>query len=451
MRPPITATLPVSTRRLRIPASARGGFLYLTGEALSKGITFVVLIALTRFVSQESFAYVNLYISYANICALVIGLGLQNAIVRFYFKDGVRFSSVLGSAVSTIIVVGGAVLAIGFLLRGQIAPALAVPPVLIPLAALGGIVIALRTCFIASLRACRRAGMYALAEIAEATIGTSLIVVVVVLHVAGYVSVVSSLATATGIVVVFAFLDWTRGPSLTLDRTIFRPILVFSVPLILHGLALYLLQSYGQIAVNVQLGPIQAATYAYSARFALAMVVVSTAFSSVWMPAFFETVRTPEGRQRLGVQAFGYAMFMVSAGVCLMIVLPIVASLLAGPAYASAVRLIPILIYSYLWFVLYTLVLGYHMHDQRTAAIATVTVISMLAGLALVHILIVLMGVTGAAVASVAGYAALFLGQWGLLGFARRDAGWDIPYLKLCLLMVAIGVVPVALWYVLPG
>ena len=449
MRPALAAA-PSGIRRFRVPALARGGFSYLVGEALSKGVTFVVLIALTRFVSQESFAYINLYVSYANICALVVGLGLQNAIVRFYFKD-VRFSGVLGAAVSTIVVVGGTVFALAFVLQEVISPALAVPPILIPLAALGGIVIALRTCFIASLRACRRAGMYAFAEIAEATVGTLLIALIVVLHAAGYVSVVGALAVGTASVVGFAFYDWLRGPGLTLDRAIFRPILIFSVPLILHGLALYLLQSYGQIAVNAQLGPLQAATYAYSARFAMAMVVVSTAFSAAWMPAFLESVRTPEGRGELRGRALGYTMFMAVAGVSLMVVLPIVAHVLAGPAYASAVRLIPILVYSYLWFVLYTLVLGYHMHDQRTAAVATVTLVSMLVGVALVHICIALLGIAGGAVASVAGYAALFFGQWGLLGFARRDAGWDIPYLKLCLMMVGIGVVPVAMWFVLPS
>jgi O-antigen/teichoic acid export membrane protein len=431
----------------KVTSVLRGGVGYLAGEAGSRAITFALLIGIAPMMPTESFAYVSLYVAFANISALIFGLGVQNAIVRFHFRS-VSFAETLGTGLAIIAAMSVVGVAIGLAMGPAIASVLGVPDFVVATAFLGGVAIAVRASFMASLRARRLARLHAVTQLSETVLVALAIGVLIVVGRLTYESVISSLLLATVTIAVWAPISWARNPGLAFSAGRVRELLSFSGPMIFHGLALHVMGAYGQIAVNAQVGSVEAGVYAYAYRFGMAMVVLSTAFSAAWMPAFLESVRSEEGRAGLGRQATVYLALMIVAATAMMFGLPIVAWCLGGSEYRGGVQLVPIVVYAYLWYVMYTLVLGYHIHAGRTTLLAGVSLVAMGVNVLATNYLLGAFGLVGAAVASVVGYASLFAFQYLLVRFESRRHGEeiDIRYGRLAALVAALVVVPVGIW-----
>jgi O-antigen/teichoic acid export membrane protein len=322
---------------------------------------------------------------------------------------------------------------------------LRVPAPVILAAAFGGLAIALRASLVASLRARRQARQYALVQTLEATLGAIAILGLAALGSLTYEAAILSLLGATSVIAVVALGLWANDPGLRVQRRLVIPLLAFSLPMVLHGLATYGLGAYGQIVVNLLLGPVDAGRFAYAYRFGMAMLIVATAFSAAWLPAFLESMRTESGRLGLARRALLYWASMVAVAVAFMIVLPWIAVVLGGPEYAAGARLVPLVVYAYVWHVAYTMVLGFHLEAGRTPLLALGTVVALAIGVALTLFLITTVGLVGAAVGAIGAYASLFAVQLAMTQLSERGRVLEIDYRPIAATALAVGLIPAAL------
>lgn len=426
-------------------ATRRGPLLwYLTGEGVGKGILFLLLIVIASILPTTDYAYINIFISIANIAAIAVGLGLPNAVVRFYFSES-DFRATLGTQLAVVATMGAILMIAGVMFRNQLASFLGVPTFVVLAACAVAPAIAIRQSWLASLRARRLARAYAATQLAEPLMICAIIVLLISAVPSDFRLVVTAYAVSVSLVALAGIALWRRHPGLRFSATALIALLSFSAPLILHGLANYALNTYDQIVINQLLGGEPAGIYAYSYRFAMAMVVVSSAFSAMWMPAFLDRIRTPERHVEINRLAWRAFLSASALAIALMVTLPAVAGLMGGERYSQAVPLIPMILYGYVWFVLYTLVVGYALHANRTPWIAAGTFIALALNVALNYALIPRIGIAGAALATTASYGALFVIQASV---AWRF-GAILPVVRMA--MVAVGMLPavagLTLWY----
>lgn len=431
--------------RVLIGATRRGPLVwYLTGEGVGKGILFLLLILVASVLPTGDYAYINIFITLANIAAILVGVGLPNAVVRFYFADS-DFRAVLGTQLGVVAMSGAIFGIVGVAFRNELALFIGVPSFVVLAACVVAPAIAIRQSWLASLRARRLARGYAITQLLEPLMICAIIVSLFSVVPGDFRLVVVAYAVSVSLVAMAAIALWHRRPGLRFSWPLSVALLGFSLPLILHGLANYALNTYDQIVINQLLGSSQAGIYAYSYRFAMAMVVVSSAFSAMWIPAFLDRMRNPDRHQELNRLA--WRAFLAASGVAfaLMVVLPPVASLLGGPRFSQAVPLIPLILYGYVWFMLYTLVLGYAMHAKRTLWIAGGTFTALVLNIALNYALVPRIGIAGAALATVVSYGALFAFQ----ATVAWRVGAILPVVRMS--AVALALLPVVaglmVWY----
>jgi O-antigen/teichoic acid export membrane protein len=394
--------------RLRSPSAH-----YLIGEAAAKGLSFITFIALARWMGATDFGLVSVYVAATGILAVLLGAGLPNAIVRFHFSE-LPFAEVLGT---TLLGLAGTFLLVGATftaLLPYVSGYLEIPFSLLVLAIPGGAAITLRNAWLSSLRARKAAKQYAATQFAESALFIGLAALLLSRTDAGHTAAALAYSGATATIAIWGLWHWTRDPGLRIRRALIGPLLRFALPMVFHAFAMTGLATYNQVIVNQLLGAQATGIYSFGYRFGMAMLILSTAFSSAWIPDFLELVRDPNARSVIRGRAVRYANFMTAIALLMMLGLPPVARLLGGHAYAAAPSLIPLVIYAYLWFVLYTLVFAYALHAQRSIAIATATTGALVVNIALTYFLVPRLGLVGGVVASVVGYASLFSFQLSL-------------------------------------
>jgi O-antigen/teichoic acid export membrane protein len=327
-------------------------------------------------------------------------------------------------------------------LREPLAGFLDVPPGFAMGLLIAGPAIALRQSWLASLRARGMARMYAASQVLEPLLDALLIGVLLWTSVnLAYDGVAAAYTTGVTVVAATAVLAWRLTPGFRVSARTAIILLSFSWPLILHALANYALNTYDQVIINQLLGVSSAGAYAFAYRFGMAMVILSAAFSALWMPTYLDRIRSPEAHAQLRHLAQRSFSLIALGAVVLMLALPVIALLVGGAAYRANLGLIPIIVYGYLWFVLYTFVVGHSMHEKRTRRIAVATLIAGGLNIALNYVAIPLLGITGAAAATVVSYSALFGLQLAMAPQAATVLGLGrLAAATACLAPIALAV-----------
>jgi O-antigen/teichoic acid export membrane protein len=419
----------------RLPREA---LTYVAGEAGSRLLTFGTVVVLANAVAPSEFGLVALYFGIANLAGIAIGLGLPNAIVRFFFEP-IPFAAVLGTVLSLVAIATVAGVVIVLLAGGPLAGFLAIPVPLLLICVGSGAAIALRTTWSASLRVRRQSLSYAVILLVEPLVG---LVIVGIRGLTGSIdalAIASSFALATWVLAGIGLVAMWRDPGLSWGRSLARDLATFSGPLIFHAFAMYALGTYDQVIINQTLGSSEAGRYAYAYRWGMAMVALTAAFGAIWGPRFQELVRTESGRARLDALATRSVAALVGASVVLMIVIPFAARIVTPVAFRSTLWLTPYVTYAYLWYALYTSVIGYAVAHRRTIRIAvgSLTVVALNAGLN--YALVPRFGIAVAAFTTVVAFIALFAIQlWSV-----RDVAVDIRYRRLAGAIALIGIVPI--------
>lgn len=393
-----------------------GGIDYLAGEAAGKGLTYVLFIALASQTTPVEFGHANLFIALSGILALVASLGLPDGAFRFHFQ-AVPPQETLGAALLGILAAAALLAAAVLPAVDPLARFLGVPPFLLRLSLAAAPAIGLRQLFLAALRARQASRPFALARTAEPL----LMLLLALPALPGPVGARPVLLAYTGAIAILAVGGMGQlavRPGLALTTAPLPRLLAFSLPLVLHALAMLGLTSLDQIVINQLLGPAATGLYAYAYRFGMAMSLVAFALSAAWSPLVLAGGTAPVVLRRLAVRAIGVA---AGATVALALALPPLAALIGGPRYQPALGLIPVIAYGYLWAALYGLWVAFLIRRDQTPALALLSGAAAAVNLAGNYLLVPRFGIAAAAWTTVGSYALLSLAVRLRLGSHAED------------------------------
>lgn len=401
----------------------RHGAAYLVAESVAKGGIYILFVWLATLMSVTDFGLLNVFVALLTLVAIAIGLGLPEGLLRFHFS-AVDFRAALSTAMALPVVASLLVLLALIPWGDAAADALNVPTGLLIVAIAGAPLVSVRQSWLAVLRARRESRGYIAARMVEpvifllllALIGAGAAEVGYRTAALAYLGAVAGAATL-GV----AGAAWRFGFRLKAEP--FIPMIVFSLPLVGHGLAMTGLSLFDQLVIQQIHGARETGTYAFAYRFGMAMSLIVFAFTAAWSPLVIQRLQADRGASLRPLAEMAFRLLLLSS-VLLSWSIPVLADILGRDEYSGSLHLIPLVVYAYLWLGLYGLAVGYLYFRRRSGLMVMASGTAFLCNAVLNYLAVPAWGAEAAAVTTVISYVLLWLLVWRALGHDRLELPW---------------------------
>ena len=399
----------------QIKRLARHSAIYGLGGIVSRILAVFLLPLYTRYLKPSDYGAIETLLALSAVLVTVLRLGISSAFFRFYFDaaDDAARTLVVRTSFWFTMVSATAGLAAGVALASPISHLLFGTGDRAGLvrAAFVGLWAQMNYEQLTSLfRVEERSVSFVLATLANLVVTVAATVVLVVgFHHRALGVVVGNF---TGTLAVWAVLLGYRRFQLGLqfDRSLFRQMNRFGVPLVPSALALWATNFSDRFFLVKFANVREVGLYSIGVRVASAIVLLLTAFRTAW-PAFAYSIREDNEARRTYGFVLTYVTFFSSwAALALGLAAPWIVRLLTTPDFYAGSRVVSPLAFSAVIFGAYIVVVTSIGRAGRRGSNWIVTGAAALLNVVLNIILIPPYGMMGAAVSTVVAYAAMFAG-----------------------------------------
>jgi O-antigen/teichoic acid export membrane protein len=410
---------------------ATTGAAYTAASILSKLIAVALLPLYTRYLTPADYGAAEVMFAAIVSASIVVRLGLIEALLRFYYKDGEDPDAVVASTFAGLFWFAtiGALVALPF--ATPISEALLDRPATdLARISIGGLWVLTMFEFLLTLfRLEERARAFFLTTIFNVLVTIGLTVVLVVGAGEGARGLLlGSYASGAAFVLGLIVLQWRRL-SLRFDPGLLRRLLRFGLPTMPAEASLYLLNFVDRIIIVRSAGLAEAGLYSLAVKFAQGVNVLVRGFQLAWPPLAYSIRDDGEARR-----AYATVVTLFVAG-CAFVVTGmwlfsrwIVRALAAPEFFGSykAIGLISTAVTLYAIYMVLVVILG---RTGRTGFNLPATLAALAANVILNLLLVPPLGIVGAGLALVASYVVVLAlmyvftqrlfpvpYQWGRLG-----------------------------------
>ena len=397
------------------------GGIYAVGNAAAKivGLLLMPLCLNPRFLAIEAFNLWGILVPTAQILAILVGLGLNQGLLRYYADPAyIAGQKLLAASVfSTTALLSVAIVALGlaaawFVFAGQV---LAWMVVLLSAYVAAETVLRIP---LDLLRAQERPTQYAVATVLKLGLTFGLTIYLLISHKAGIWALLWG--QLGGSAIALGYLIFVQRHLLLgrLSWTWLKIAMKYGVPLIVASLSSMVLNMGDRYLIEAFLGETEkgpVAIYTLAAQIAgvLNMLLVQS-FNLVFLVIALRASGGPDGGRsfyRSIFRIFGLMLLWSAMGLSLLakeVVDVLMRYLGADPVYQTAPALVPLMVYGYVFFGMANVVaIGLHL-SARTGWISGAIFVSMVFNLGLNLVLIPRLGLWGAALATLLAYGLLF-------------------------------------------
>ncbi len=234
---------------------------------------------------------------------------------------------------------------------------------------------------------------------------------------------------------IFAMRHDIRKPS---SKTMRKEVWRFCIPLIPQLFASRILVSSDVMMIDRMVGKSETGIYGFADTFGSLITIVTYALNQAWAPEFYDLMDQKQYtviNRRL--RYYFNTLLTVATGIILFSKEAVY--VLAGdPDFYPAYSIIPILVYGYLMFYVYTNLSNYAVYAKKTEFLAITTAISGLTNISLNFLLIPIYGYQIAAVTTLAAYVVQYVVYYVFdrFWFHSVVAYQSYPFWKLCIYML---------------
>ncbi|MDX6626347.1 MAG: hypothetical protein QOE56_1336 [Solirubrobacterales bacterium] len=404
---------------------ATTGAAYTAASILSKLIAVALLPLYTRYLTPADYGAAEVMFAAVVSISIVVRLGLIEALLRFYYKDGEDPARVVSSTFAGLFWFAtiGALVALPF--ATPISEALLDRPATeLARISIGGLWVLTMFEFMLTLfRLEERARAYFVTTILNvlATIGVTVVLVVGADEGARGL-LIGSYASGAATVLVLVVVQWRRL-SLRFDLGLLRRLLRFGLPTMPAEASLYLLNFVDRLIIVRSVGLAEAGLYSLAVKFAQAVNVLVRGFQLAWPPLAYSIRDDGEARR-----AYATIVTLFVAG-CAFVVTGMwlfsrwLARALAAPEFFGsyeAVGLIATAVTLYALYMVMVVILG---RTGRTEFNFPAAIAALIANVVLNLLLVPPLGIVGAGLALVASYLVVVALMYG---FTQRL--FPVPY-----------------------
>ena len=382
-----------------------GAAVYVLGNLLQKAAAFLLLPLYTYYLSPEDFGITGIVQSANQILTIVLALGINSAIQRYYYEyyeDETQLKQYISSTF-LFLTVAASVASLGLLLGGE--PVWGMIFRQVPFVPYAQLMIwtvwgSVLTQYALNLyRAHQEPVRFVITQLGNFLLTTTTTIYFVAFcHLGAKGQLMGLLVGAVVTALISSALLLKEHFTLRVDWKFIRVSMVYGVPLIPHLIAQWVKTSLDRLILEnyATLDEVGIYTLGYKLGFVMQVLVSST--NQAYVPYFFEMMKNyPNPKNRFKkIVAFYVTIF---GSICLFGVLfgREVLQLLAPPDYYPAARIVPLILFGFLINGYYFLAVNPLFYFEQTAWVPWLTGTSAIASIGMNLLLVPRLGALGAA------------------------------------------------------
>jgi O-antigen/teichoic acid export membrane protein len=404
---------------------ATTGAAYTAASILSKVIAVALLPLYTRYLTPADYGAAEVMFAAIVSASIVVRLGLIEALLRFYYKDGEEPERVVSSTFAGLFWFAtiGALIALPF--ATPISEALLDRPATdLASISIGGLWVLTMFEFMLTLfRLEERARAFFLTTIFNVLVTIGVTVVLVVGAGEGARGLLLG-SYATGAAFVLGLIvAQRRRLSLRFDRRLLRRLLRFGLPTMPAEASLYLLNFVDRIIIVRSAGLAEAGLYSLAVKFAQAINVLVRGFQLAWPPLAYSIREDGEARRVYATIVTLFVTGCAFAVTGMWLFSRWIVRALAAPEFFGSYKAIGLISTAVTLYALYLVLVVILGRTGRTEFNLPATIAALVANVILNLILVPPLGIVGAGLALVASYLVVLVLMYG---FTQRL--FPVPY-----------------------
>jgi O-antigen/teichoic acid export membrane protein len=403
-------SLALQMRRL-----GRHSAVYGIGGLVSRVLATLLLPLYTHYLPPHAYGEVEIITAATAVLAIVLQMGIASAFFRFYFDAGthgerltvLRTSFWFTMAAATL----GLVLGIAFAAPVSHALGLGHEPWLVRAGAVGLWAQTNYQQLTALFRVEERSTAYAIASVANVLLTVAAMVLFVAVFHWGAIGLVVGNFIGTLAVYLALVAYRTEQLGLEFDRTLFRRMQTFGMPLVPSALALWAINFIDREFVSWYKGNAEVGVYSAAVKIASVITFVMIAFRTAW-PAFAYSIEDDREAKRTYSFVLTYLLALASwAALALGALAPWWTRLLTAPEYQRAEKGVALLAFAGAVYAGYIVLAIGSGRARKTQLNWVVSGTGAAVNIGLNFWLVPRYGMVGAAIATAAAYVVLFAGM----------------------------------------
>lgn len=390
----------------------KSGIWYSASTLFLKGSAFLTIPIFTRLLTVEDYGVVAVYMSFAGIMSILSGMDLHAGIGRALFDFQENYHAFLSSVLALSSLSFLAVLVFVNLFSYKLAVLFDLEKELLLFAVIAGYGSFVLTFYNTHLLFTQQYRLCSVLSIAKtlAEIFLSIFIILLLTKERFYGRIYSSLIITFIVIALVCFLILRE------NRTILFPkawwyALKIGIPLIPHNLSHIMLVQFDRMAIKALIGTVETGLYSFAYNLGMIPLLFLGAANSAWVPWFYRKMHAGSYEEIQKVTKV-FTVFFLALTICIMMLAPEMAILLAPKNYLSSVRILPVVVLSYFFQFLYTIYVNYAFYLKKTFAISLGTMMAGVINIFLNLRMIPIWGYEIAAWTTVFSYFALFLFHW---------------------------------------
>ncbi len=394
---------------------ARHSAIYGIGGLVSRILATVLLPLYTHYLPPRAYGQVEIVTAATAVLAIVLQMGIASAFFRFYFdaKEATAKLTVVRTSFWFTMVASTVGLVLGIAFAAPISHWLGLghEPWLVRAGAVGLWAQTNYQQLTALFRVEERSTAYALASVANVFVTVAAMIVFVAVFHWGAVGLVVGNFTGTLAVYVGLLAYRTEQLGLEFDRSLFRRMQSFGLPVVPSALALWMINFIDREFVSWYKGNAEVGVYSAAVKIASVITFVLIAFRTAW-PAFAYSIDDDREARRTYSFVLTYLLALASwVALALGALAPWWTTLLTDPKYQRAEKGIALLAFAGAIYAGYTVLAIGSGRARRTQLNWVVSGVGAAANVGLNFWLVPRYGMVGAAISTVVAYAVLFGGM----------------------------------------
>ncbi len=391
--------------------------IYAVGTVAMQGLSAIFTPLLALLLLPAQLGVWSLAGSIFNGLSLLYTLGLQGAITRYYYDhehqafEQRRFQATVSTFLLSWSLVASALLvAFGPRLFTRVSGGL-------PFYPYGVMVVAMCLLSVASLvpkalwQAQEKPQVFVGVELAASAINLVGSLALVALTSIGVLGLFWGRLLSLAIVAVACYAYAARNFGVAMHGRSLREALLFSLPLVPHLLAHWVLAMADRILIERKLGLAQVGVYATAYGIIEWVNLVAMSVNRAWVPQFTRAYADPNQRSFVGRSITLFVLACVAASAGLFVLAPTLIRLFFTEKYQAAAPITPILAAAGAFQGLYYIYVAGLFYYKRNRLVPVITVLGGALNIGLNLLLLPRLGIAGAAWATLGGYLALALGM----------------------------------------
>jgi len=393
----------------------RHSAIYGLGGLVSRILATLLLPLYTHYLPPGAYGRVEIVTAATAVLSIALQLGISSAFFRFYFdaKAHTEKLTVIRTSFWFTMTMSTVGLVLGVVFAGPVGHAIGLghDPSLVRAGAVGLWAQTNYNQLTALFRVEERSVAYAIASVANVLITVAAMVLSVAVFHWGAVGLVVGNFTGTLVVYVALVLYRTEQLGLEFDRTLFRKMQKFGMPLVPSALALWAINFIDREFIVWYNGKAEVGVYSAAIKIASVVTFVMIAFRTAW-PAFAYSIEDDREARRTYSFVLTYLLAVASwLALALGALAPWWVELLTNSRYQRADKGVALLAFAGAIYAGYTVLAIGSGRARRTQLNWVVTGVGAAVNVGLNFWLIPRWGMVGAAISTAVAYVVLFAGM----------------------------------------